>query len=486
MKIRGAILAVLTVGFLVCNGCIVEMYEDYKRDNARKETTSVVETTTFSLPEVKKDTLFGIVTEVDVDNKLITIKNIETSEVVSYSYTGATDVRDKYDNIMAMALMEPGDIVEGEYCVDNNHLNTLGISKNAWENLRVHNWKYSREGNYLRIGNQKYDLYDAKVVVSDGEVIDIRELAEVDELIVRGYENKVYSITVLKGHGYVSLKNDSYFFNGIVTVGNDVGLEITDDMLIMVGEGEHMLSVSKNGVGGSVLINVPRNKEIVVDIGEFQGEVNEYGSISFTITPKDATLYIDGRKKDYSELVELEFGTYTIAVEAEGYVPYIGDLVVSDTFQKKVISLGLEKAENITTGEEETTTGENNTEEETTVEENNSEGNNGEEETTVGEQETIPDDSNIEEGLVDDTTEPTIIYTGEKDVSKYNIYIETPTGAEVYFDSEYIGIAPVKMPKQSGMHTIILKKDGYKTRAYTIEISAEARDEHFSFMSMTE
>jgi len=256
----------------------------------------------------------------------------------------------------------------------------------------------------------------------------------------------------------------------------------------MVGEGEHTLSVSKDGVGGSVEVEVKRNKEIIVDVGNFQGELEKYGSIRFKIQPEGAKLYIDGRAKLYDELVELAFGTYKIAIEAEGYVPYIGDLVVGETFLRKTISLGLEgeKEEETTAGEGETTTGE----EETTT---------GEEETTTGEAETTTGIAETTTGEAETTTgeaettvsgvaglepETTVIYTGTNDVSKYNIHIDTPTGAEAYFDSEYIGMVPVSIPKQSGIHTIIFKKDGCKTKAYTIEIAPDAQDEYFSFRAM--
>ena len=69
-------------------------------------------------------------------------------------------------------------------------------------------------------------------------------------------------------------------------------------------------------------------------------------------------------------------------------------------------------------------------------------------------------------------------------MSKYKIYVESPIGAEVYFDSEYVGIAPLEFEKQSGLHTIIFKRDGYQMKAYVLEISQEACDEHYSFLPL--
>ncbi len=467
MKPRKYLLLLLLIPMLFLNGCIIKMYEEYQDSHRKPTTTAPTEETTTEAPRLEGE-IFGVVAKVDLENKVITIRDIETNALLAYFYTGYTDIRDKYGEIMAAGVLQPGDIVEGRYYVDDSILNTLSISSKAWSNLRVHNWAYDGDTNRIRIGTQTYSLYDYCIVAQDGKIIDIRELASIDELVVRGYENTVYSINVLKGHGYISLENEDFFIGGIVTVGNEVGLEITDDMLIMAEEGKHILSVTKSGVGGAVEITVQRGKEIFVDVGPLQGEAVMHGSVYFTITPENAKLIIDGKVQNHEELVELPFGTYRIAVEAEGYVPYMGDLVIGDTFIRKTISLGLE--EKSTEATEPDNSGEI---ADTEPEETTTADGEAEQETTTGTEETLP----LEE-------ETTVIHTGEKDVSKYKIHIESPVGAEVYFDSEYVGIAPLSFEKQSGLHTIIFKRDGYQMKAYVMEISAEACDEHYSFLPL--
>lgn len=470
MKPRKYLPVLLMIPMLMLNGCIVKMYEDYQTSH-KKETTAAVATEETTAGEQRLEVeFFGVVAKHDTENKVITIRDIESDSLVAYFYTGYTDIRDKYGEIMAAGVIQPGDMVEGSYYFDDGVLKSLLISSKAWSNLRVHNWSYDSDNKRLRIGTQTYSLYDYCIVAQDGRIIDIRELASIDELVVRGYENTIYSINVLKGHGYISLENEDFFIGGIVTVGNEAGLEITENMLIMAEEGTHTLSVTKNGVGGTVEVTVERGEEISVDVGKLSGEAVVYGSVYFTIIPENAILYIDGVEKDYEDLVELAFGTYRLAVEAEGYVPYIGELVVGDTFIRRNISLGLEeKSTQVTEPDEEETT----TVEETTADSEEAVTTDGETETT----------SEALEGLQSEE-ETTVIHTGEKDVSKYKIHIESPVGAEVYFDSEYIGVAPISFEKQSGLHTIIFKRDGYQMKAYVVEISEEACDEHYSFLPL--
>ena len=57
---------------------------------------------------------------------------------------------------------------------------------------------------------------------------------------------------------------------------------------------------------------------------------------------------------------------------------------------------------------------------------------------------------------------------------------------EVYLNGNYIGISPVSFAKKPGTHTITLRKSGYVTRSYTIEIDSEEKDVTYSFADLLE
>jgi predicted small lipoprotein YifL len=69
----------------------------------------------------------------------------------------------------------------------------------------------------------------------------------------------------------------------------------------------------------------------------------------------------------------------------------------------------------------------------------------------------------------------------EKETKEYKVHIDKPEGAEVYLDGNYIGIAPVSFKKEAGSHTITLRKTGYETRSYTINVDKEKKDSTFTF-----
>lgn len=73
----------------------------------------------------------------------------------------------------------------------------------------------------------------------------------------------------------------------------------------------------------------------------------------------------------------------------------------------------------------------------------------------------------------------------EKETKEYKVHIDKPEGAEVYLDGNYIGIAPVSFKKEAGSHTITLRKSGYETRSYTINVDKEKKDSTFTFGELT-
>ena len=55
---------------------------------------------------------------------------------------------------------------------------------------------------------------------------------------------------------------------------------------------------------------------------------------------------------------------------------------------------------------------------------------------------------------------------------------------EVYLNGIYLGVAPVSFKKEEGTYTITLRKTGYVTKSYTIQIDGEANDVTYSFTDL--
>ena len=68
--------------------------------------------------------------------------------------------------------------------------------------------------------------------------------------------------------------------------------------------------------------------------------------------------------------------------------------------------------------------------------------------------------------------------------SKYKVYIDAPEGVEAYIDGNYVGITPVSFNKTAGSYVVTLRKTGYQTRSYTLQIDDEEKDVNYSFTEL--
>ena len=64
------------------------------------------------------------------------------------------------------------------------------------------------------------------------------------------------------------------------------------------------------------------------------------------------------------------------------------------------------------------------------------------------------------------------------------ITIKKPEGVGVYFDGDYVGIAPVSIRKTAGTHTITLYKAGYLIKSYTIQAEDNGKDDEYSYADL--
>lgn len=468
--------------------------------------TSTAEEETARSTAVHTGACFGVIVDIDTTGDTITILDLVTDTENKYSYTGGTYIMDKYGKDIAASQLEIGEIVEGGYDTGTRRLVELKKSDTAWENQKVTNFSIDRLAKTMRIGNSLYEYRDNLVIVSDGRVLEeVSEISNQDELIVRGSENTIYSVVITKGHGYVTLSDDEYFEGGLVMIGSRIAQKVTKGMVIEVPEGEYVLEITKDGVGGQIDILVTKNQETRVSVGALKGEVREMGNVRFHIEPADAKLYIDGKETDYGGLVNLYYDVYKIRVEADGYVTYHADLVVSESYEKKEIELGRAVSEQESTSSSESAAEQTSSK----AEEGATETAESDKTTTAGTTAaaagptvtaptitaptvttptvtapTVTAPSVPAPGMTEKSSEGMGSDMNSEKIEGYKIHVEAPSGAAVYFDGEYVGVAPVSFDKVSGEHTIIFKQSGYEPKTYTVTISSDKADSHYSYPAL--
>lgn len=260
------------------------------------------------------------------------------------------------------------------------------------------------------------------------------DLNSADILTFNGIGNTVHSIVVEKGHGYLRLSGDENFIGGWIEVGQNIIYQITEDMLLTVPEGSYQVLISIKGGGGTKSVIINRNTEVTLDIGDLEIEAPQYGQVLFAMSPSSASLYVDGNLVDTSLPVTLEYGIHQLMARADGYSTVTSYLKVAQESAGVDITLDLEK-----------------------------------------------DDEEEEE----DNKETVSSGNGTTTASYYQVYIDAPEGAEVYLDGNYIGICPISFKKVEGPHVITLRRTGYETRSYTIQVDGEDKDISYSFAELS-
>ena len=384
----------------------------------------------------------AVVMAVNQEEKTITLRNTDLQRNYTLDYSQATRLEDRYGSSLSIAQIKAGDLVQVTFLKNKKRLNTLSLcGGEAWTYEKVTEYAVNRNTRVLTLGTDSYKIGDDTLIFSQGKQIDWMDLNDVDVLTVNGIDQHVYSIVVEKGHGYLRLENDTYFVGGWIEVGESLISPITQDMLLTVPEGDYQVLLTNNGNRGMKNISIKRGEELDLDIGDIEIEETKIGRVVFSVTPSNASVYVDGELVDVAAPLELEYGIHQMIAGAEGY----------DTMTR-YINVGEELA-NLDVRLEKTST----------VSGNSNSNNSDKNTTTSG------------TGSVISTT----------DQGQYHVMITAPEKVELYVDGNYIGITPISFKKVAGSHVITLRKDGYVTRSYTIQVDEEQKDISYSFADLT-
>lgn len=422
----------------------------------------------------------------------ITFLNLEKKRNYTLNYDGTTKFLNKYGNQIAVGQLEEGEIVEIQFLKEEKLLANLTVSDDIWTYEDVSKYELDLKAGRMKFMDEYYTLEENTVVISDKKQVEFIDIHPQDILKIKGKDHKIYSISIETGHGYLRLLNSEYFIGGWIEVGQKIIQKIEEDMLLVVPEGTHSVYVSHSGMEGTKEVEIVRNQETQLDIGDLKKEdLIKYGNLVFTVDPEGATVSIDGKQIDTSRIVKATYGLHQIMAKAEGYDTVIQYLRVNGNSAN--VSITLEEEKERTISENSTTTGTtSSTENNNTNTENQNTGNNNQNSNSSNKETTNANSSNSgssnsssSQSNSSDNTVSGSSTSGDLVSTGYKVTIESPTGAEVYVDGNYVGIVPISFAKKSGSHEVTVRKSGYMTRTYTIDVDNEAKDISYSFSDLT-
>lgn len=455
----------------------------------------------------KGDPVLGVLRKVDGEQKTVTVYQIGKMEEVEFSYNGATEVLTRYGSRATMLQLSPGMIVQTICKEGSDRLTYIREDDESWVYKGIINLEIDKANYSMSIGDQNYQYDDQITIVNQNELVDLLDLSEKDVLTARGVDGKIYSLEVTVGHGMLEFAHYEDFVGGSIEVGYEVFDQIKEDMAYVLREGSYKLFMKTGKLEVNKYITITRGETVVVDLNEYRNEVGKSGQVTFVLNPKNAELYLDNKLVETKEPVELGYGDYILEVRCEGYETCSRLLSVSMPTQTIRIDLA-DSSTNTSDG----SLSDLNPDGSGSEGNDNSGGGTGSDFNPSDDRE----DKNPDEDDLDDDweNEDDIIEIGDEDTSDevddpddsdssndasgddsgankgevmpgLYIMVQKPEGASVYFDGTYVGVAPVQMDKVTGEHQITLRRDGYISKTYTIEVEKDSDNAVYSFPNLT-
>lgn len=362
----------------------------------------------------------AVVTKVNEKGKTISFYDYELNKSYTLNYDGVTRFADKYDTAIAIAQLKTGMIVDVLFLKSEKLLVSVRENKDTFTYTDVTGFLVDTGTKVFKYKDESYKISAGTVLLDRSGMVSFAELNAMDKVTITGIDTKIYSIKIENGHGYLSFKNDAYFIGGFVEIGKDVE-KISDKMLMTIPEGDYDVHITAKGADATKKVSIKANEETVLNLGDIEIEETKIGQVLFIVDPKDAAVAIDGKVVDQSKLLEYEYGLHQIVVSAKGYDTLVRYFKVAE--EKATLAVTLDKTED------------------------------------------TKDDKKEEISKTDG----------------YYVYITAPSDVEVYVDNVYIGISPVAYAKKSGTHSITLRKTGYVTRSFNVEIANTSEDVRYAF-----
>lgn len=442
---KNQILLVLVILALMLAGC-----------SKKKSNVGVYDNTEEPTVDHQLRTVAAVVTRIDLEHNIIEFIECTSGVQTNLIYHGGVYVRNRYGEEIGIDKLALGSVVDVEYYVDTAKLVSIQISNTVTMLSGVTKFAADTSSGKATYKGTSCEMSSFVVAFDGNKQIDISEINTEDQVTLFIFGGKLVAASIEVGHGYVRLSGQDSYIGGLVEIGYDVIVPVTDDMLLAVREGVYTLRISRNGYSDSKEVKVVRDKETKVDLTDIAIPT---GTVGFTVIPEDAKITI-GKKEISGFVYSNLYGTYTFKVEADGYKTFKGSFKIDKP--SKNLTIELVKLEEDTT--EDTTT---------------------EAETDSTEQATTGTTTETQTETTENEEDTTSASTEQPVSEGHTITIKEPAGVGVYFDGDYVGTAPVTIPKTLGTHSITLYQSGYLIKSYTITAVENGQDDEYSYPALT-
>lgn len=423
--------------------------------------------------------LTGVLTY--IDGNAMKMHYLDISNGVEYEvlYNGGTDIQNRYDTIITTNKMKMGALYDVA-CNRSGVAIRLHESKEAWEISGLKNFSVNELERVATLNSNTYKYDKSAIILSGSDRLEPKEVMKNDVVTVYGVDKSVYSVRVDKGHGYLKITGTDDFIGGFVDIGENIVSVVSKDMLVTVPEGEYKVSIQNTTrtLSGNKTVKVEKDKDLTVDFSEYRTEAVKNGLVEFSVTPAGAVMYIDGTQVSYKEPISLEYGRHSVVLKQNNYLSYEEIFYVKQSYEKKIIDMSISSSAAATTKSATTST----TKSSVTATKSPASA-------TLKQIGTTATKASSTVGAIKGegaTSSDEIVNGTVKNLTQgYYVNVKGPTGAAVYVNNSYVGMAPVTFDKKAGTMVIALTMAGHQTKSYSIEVPNSTGDLNYTFPQLT-
>ena len=332
--IIGVLLVVLSVYAAFSND------KDWLRRSGTPATATKTPTPTpVVLPEYGDTDAVVLVLETEAAQSRVRVYVPEQDAEYELSYTGTTDIRDRFGAVIAGMQVDAAAIARVSFDAESGRLYSLQQMEPDWRYEKQSSVELNVEKGILSVSGNNYRFTENSIVLEDGARIPMSELAAVDELTVMGMGDRVFLIERSKGHGELRLQNLDAFVGGTFYIDGKKAEDVKGDMRLTMREGDYRFALENGELYAEKSLVIQRETVAQWNLSEYLPKAPEYGRVEFLLEPEGAELYIDNLLQENTAFAELEYGEHVVGLYKSGYVGWNGKITVAS--EEMVFSIAL-------------------------------------------------------------------------------------------------------------------------------------------------
>ena len=270
--------------------------------------------------------IIGLVQEINPASRRIDLYIFEISQPRSFFVENHSILRDKFGNAITFAEFNLGDVVEIAHLEGTTVVETARVSAQVRTYRNIRDVVVDIENQMVLIGNSRYPFTQRTVVMYHGEPNSITDVSTVDIVTVDTFNGQVVFVDIHQGNGVIHIPENDMIIQGTVEVANTTFAGLEGEMEIRVPEGDHRVIIRGINIEDfQYELTVTRGGYATVN---FDGLELLAGSLTVNVADPYVSLTIDGEVQLTNSMIMLEYGTYTVSVTRDGFVPFVQEVTI--------------------------------------------------------------------------------------------------------------------------------------------------------------